>query len=563
MRLRAAVAALLIVALAATAMGQDEAQGPTVSELVRESQRLADEGDVDAAMRTLLGALEIDPDAPTVHAHMGYLHELEGNTLRALASYGRLLELRPDDEYGRSRITHLFFGGEFPRWLRLSLLQFSPVSFVTDQCRVRPGEGLDELSRRIAYTNGVIFPEGMDGRSGPVEKQIPSAGGQGVVGTARFNRVCYGFTATPEGEELQMTAMTHYPSALLSERGADYSGLAGRLTHILLRVHCYSRSCWGLPQAVEDDVVRLWMCETGPTGAEQYEDDIFVYDVGRDRAPVEWLREIAHEWGHFALPRMGRFTAPEPYANGVLGEALLLGLLAEEAGLVVGEPWPSEKAQAAIDGLWGNGDVELASYLADMRQRTLDLWLREGSNSELAAGLGGDAFHYLVGAMLWVEAAHGHAMLRSTLLAAPGESPADFYYGYRQAVKEAASQGPITIDAGALNVCTSQLSEPPVEGALRRGDVQLAAGDRAEYPVYLLDGPASVRIEPGLRELRLALYVDGIGPLPAEGGEPVSLGQREQGWHTLTLEAPDGSPPVALRSIVIDTGESEAPAPGL
>ncbi|MEA3402717.1 MAG: hypothetical protein U9R79_15870 [Armatimonadota bacterium] len=563
MRLRGTVAAVLTVALVTTAAAQEEAQGPTASELVRESQHLADEGDVDAAMGKLLQALEIDPEAPTVHAHMGYLHELEGNTLKALASYGRLLELRPDDEYGRSRITHLFFGEQFPRRLRLSLLQFSPVSFVTDQCRVRVGEGVDELNRRIANTNAVIFPEGMDGCSGPVEKEIPSASGQGVVGTARFNRVCYGFTATPEGEELHMTAMTHYPSALLSERGADYSALAGRLTHILLRVHCYSRSCWGLPQAVEDDVVRLWMCESGPTGAEQYEDDIFLYDVGRDRAPVEWLREIAHEWGHFSLPRMGRFTEPEPYANGVLGEALLLGLLAEEAGLVVGERWPSEKAQAAINGLWGSGEVELASYLTDMRERTLDLWLEEGPKSELAAGLGEEAFHYLVGAMLWVEAAHGHALLRSTLLAAPGESPADFYNGYRQALREAAGRGPITIDAGALNVSSSQLTETPVEGALRREDVQLGPGDRADYPVYLLDGPASVRVEPGLRDLRLKLYVDGIGPLPVEGGEPVSLGQREQDWHTLRLEAPEDCPPVTLRSIVIETGQPETPAPGL
>ena len=165
--------------------------------------------------------------------------------------------------------------------------------------------------------------------------------------------------------------------------------------------------------------------------------------------------------------------------------------------------------------------------------------------------------------LLWVEAAHGHEMLRSTLLKAPGESPADFYYGYRQAVKEAAGSGAITIDAGAYNPEESTLATAPSEGAIRREEVTLAAGDRVRYPVYLLDGPATVRITPGLRETKLNLYIDALGPLPLEGGEPVSLGRREAGWHTLTLEAPEGCAPVKLTSLVVTTGESDVPTPGL
>ncbi len=555
------IVAALLVPVPAALCREDDPRARVV-ELVRESQELADAGDRDGAMDRLLQALEIDPDYPSIHSHLGYLYELEGEPLKALASYGRLLELRPEDEYGRSRVTHLFFGGPFPRRLRMSLLKFSPASFVTDECRVQLGSGMAELTRRIAYTTGVVFPEEMEDNGGPIVKEIPSAGGQGVVGRARFNRACYGYTAVPEGEDLHLTVMVHYPSRLLSERGLDYSRLAERIAHILLRVHCYSRACYGLPQTVEDRIARAWMCESGPTGAEQYQDDIFVYDVARDRTPVEWLREIAHEWGHYCLPPMGRFSEPEPYAGGVLGEVLFLQLLAEEAGLVAGEPWPSERARAAIDGLWGNGEVALAEYLARMRRRTLDLWLAEGPNSPLAAELEEQAFMYLVGAMLWVEAAHGHEMLRSTLLTAPGESPADFYYGYREAIREAAARGQIELLAGALDLADSELSQPPVEGALRREDVRLQAGDRAQYPVYLLDGPASVRVTPGLRQTRLNLYVDGIGPLKLEGGAAAVLGQRDQGWHTLTLEAPEGCEPVSLRSLVIETGQA-IPAPGL
>lgn len=556
--------AALACMLAITVVQAQEADLRTrVLRLVNESQELADAGNRDAAMERLLQALQLDPANPTVHAHLGYLYELRGDTMAALSSYGRLLELRPEDEYGRSRIVHLFFGGQFPRRLKLSLLQFSPVSFVTDECRVRLAAGLDPLSLRLAYTRGVLYPEEMADQGPPIEKEIPSATQQGVVGTARFNRVSYGFTASPDGDELRMNAMVYFPSPLLSEHQADYSALAERLTHILLRVHGYSRAAWGLPPAPDERIPRMWLTESGPTGAEQYEDDVFIYDVARDRQPIEWLREVAHEWGHFALPRMGRFTEPEPYASGVLGEALLLQMIADEAGLVTGAAWPAERAQAAVNGLWGGGPVALADFLAQTRTDTLDLWLARGPNSELAAGLGEESFRYLVGALLWIEAAHGHELLRSTLLKAPGESPADFYYGYRQAIREAAGKGEVTLLAGGLDLGRSHLATPPIEGALRREEVQLAAGDQAQFPVYLLDGPASVRITPGLREVRLNVYVDGIGPLPLEGGEALSLGQREAGWHTLALQAPEGCAPVALGALVIKTGETDIPAPGL
>ena len=202
----------------------------------------------------------------------------------------------------------------------------------------------------------------------------------------------------------------------------------------------------------------------------------------------------------------------------------------------------------------------MAEYLTNMRHATVDLWLAEGPNSELQAGLSREAFMYLVGAMAWVGAAHGDDILRMTLTKAPGESPADFYYGYRQAIKEAAGEGGITLYAGALDLGRSELTQPPVEGALRRERVILAPGDIARYPVYLLEGPGSVRITPGLRQTKLNAYLDGIGPLPIEGGEPVQLGTVEQGWHQLTFIAPDDGKPVELREIIIRTGpQNNAP----
>ncbi len=555
--LRVVLKLALVLALGVAAWGQDEDPQASAVALVRESQQLAAAGDTQGARAKLEEAARLDPEHPAIYANLGYLHEREGEKLPALESYARLLKLQPDDEYGRQRISHIFYGGEFPRQLRLSLLNFSPVSFVTDECQLSPPGAIGEIRRRVVYTSSLLFPEEMGDREGPVTTEIPSAGGQGVVGHAQFNRVCYGFLARPESEELDLNLMLYYPSRLLSEAGNEYAELAQELMHIMLRARCYCRTYLGLPPAADERILRGWMCEMGPTGAEQHEDNIFFYDIGRSREPMEWMREAAHEYGHWALPRMGRFTKPEAYASGVLGEMLFCQRLAEEAGVVCGEAWPSEAAQQAINGLWHNQEVGLAEYLAGMRAETMDLWLAEGPNSELAAALGERAFNYLVGAMLWVEAAHGSNMLRATLLKAPGESPADFYYGYRQAIKEFAARGEIHLDAGALDLSRSKLANKPIEGALRREDIVIAARDRLTYPVYLLEGPASVRVSPGLREVKLAVYMDGKGPLPITGSEATSLGEQEQGWHTLALSLAGGNEPAKLRELVIKTGAGE------
>ncbi len=540
----------------------DADPSPEVLELIRESQELVEAGDAPGALAKLDEAARLAPDYPAVHANLGYLHEREKDTLGALDSYARLLELRPDDEYGRARVKHLFFGGTFPRALRMSLLQFSPVSFVTDESRLRAADAVAEVTRRIAYTTGMLYPDQMADGGAPVVTEIPSAGGQGAVGSASFNRVCYGYTSAPGSDDLTVNLAMYYPSPLLSQSGQDYSSLAGRLMHVMLRLRCYTRFHLGLPSAASNEMPLMWLCEAGPTGAEQYLTNIFFYDVGRERQPMEWIREAAHEWGHRVLPRMGRFDKPEAYAEGALGELLFTQYLAEEAGAVVGDPWPSAAAQRAAQGLWGTGTVDLADYLGDMRHATLDYWLQEGPNSELEAGLGEDAFMYLVGAMAWVQAAHGDNMLRTTFAKAPGESPADFYYGYRQAIKEAAGEGEITLYAGALDIGRSELTAAPSEGALRREKMRLVPGDIVRIPVYLLDGTAQVRVTPGLRETRLTAYLDGIGPLAIEAGDSVQLGTVQQGWHTLTLIAPEDGGAVELRAIILRTGP-QAQAPDL
>ena len=70
----------------------------------------------------------------------------------------------------------------------------------------------------------------------------------------------------------------------------------------------------------------------GDIGGEQRGTSIYVFALSAERTPLEWLRELAHEYGHFALPGIAGYTAPEEWANGLLGERLFLKWLAEDLG---------------------------------------------------------------------------------------------------------------------------------------------------------------------------------------------------------------------------------------
>src|SRR5579862_1504014 len=74
--------------------------------------------------------------------------------------------------------------------------------------------------------------------------------------------------------------------------------------------------------------VDVWLMPSPGSGqsadaaGEQLRDEIYLYDIFTDRRPIEWGREVAHEYGHYALPAIGGFTAPEEWGNGYLGERL-------------------------------------------------------------------------------------------------------------------------------------------------------------------------------------------------------------------------------------------------
>jgi hypothetical protein len=86
-----------------------------------------------------------------------------------------------------------------------------------------------------------------------------------------------------------------------------------------------------------NETVDVWLSRQSiPAGAgmdaagEQFKNQIYLYNIAATRPPAEWAREIAHEFGHYALPGVSGFREPEEWANGVLGERLFLKWLHED-----------------------------------------------------------------------------------------------------------------------------------------------------------------------------------------------------------------------------------------
>ncbi len=70
--------------------------------------------------------------------------------------------------------------------------------------------------------------------------------------------------------------------------------------------------------------------QNADAGGEQFRDRVYIFSIYSHRSPIEWMREIAHEYGHYILPGVTGFTSPEAWANGVLGERLFLYWIGED-----------------------------------------------------------------------------------------------------------------------------------------------------------------------------------------------------------------------------------------
>ncbi len=547
---------VLVVAASLGAITPGYADRTEAVQLVQEAQQLLDEGKHPEARKKLAEALQADPSYPEAHANLGYLHEVSGEIEEALDRYGLALKLAPDHTYSRGRMRQLFYTARFPRWIKLDYLKYSPLSVVVDRCQIKlPADSPTAPARRFdfAYTTSLLFPEEM-GRNDPALRiPIPAAGRDTGV-YAIVNRVSYGMIRRPNSPVLDLRFVVQYPSRTISQSDRDYTQLAATVTHLLLRFSGYAATYLNRPPTGDNEgLVHVYLCESGPAGAEQYENNIYLYDIDLARTAAEWTREVAHELGHYLLPAVGQFDEPEKLGNGLLGERLFLQWLAAEAELVSGAPWPSQETSTALSAVLSGDAQKVADYVQEQCRPALDLWLREGPDSPLLGAKSAEAMDYFTGFCLWVLAAHGPEVLAEVFDNTPGENPVpvDCVAAYREIVTRSLDVQPWRVNAGALNLAESQLSQPVREGALRREEITISPGDFVVLPVYLPAGTwqVSALASPSADTLTLELKLD-QGTLV--GLTHLTVSTAAPGWHTIRISTAQASEALRFEGLQIE-----------
>ncbi len=553
-----ALAATLVLVVAASlgAITPSYADRTQAVRLVQEAQQLLEQGKHPEARKKLAEALQADPSYPEAHANLGYLHEVSGEIEEALDRYGLALKLAPGHTYSRGRMRQLFYTARFPRWIKLDYLRYGPLSLVIDRCQIKlPADIPAAPARRFqfAYTTSLLFPEEM-GRDDPAPRiRLPATEGNSGV-YAIVNRVSYGMIRRPNSPVLDLRFVVQYPSRTISQSDRDYTQLAATLTHLLLRFSGYAATYLNRPPTGDEEgLVHVYLCESGPAGAEQYENNIYLYDIDLARTAAEWTREVAHELGHYLLPAVGQFDEPEKLGNGLLGERLFLQWLAAEAELVSGAPWPSQETSATLSAVLNGDGSKVATYIQEQCRAALDLWLREGPESALLEAKSAEAMDYFTGFCLWVLAAHGPEVLAEVFDNTPGEDPlpADCVAAYREIVTRSLDTQAWRVNSGALNVAQSRLAQPVREGASRREEITISPGDFVVLPVYLPPGTwqVSALASPSADTLTLELKL-GEGTLV--GLTRLAVSTTAPGWYTVRLSSAKASANVQLQGIQIE-----------
>ena len=170
----------------------------------------------------------------------------------------------------------------------------------------------------------------------------------------------------------------------------------GRLL-VLLRTVLTARS--GHPPLFEGPF-NVWMSRGDSTspGGEQWRNNLYFYDIGDGRSSIEWIREIAHEYGHLALPPVGgNYTDPEAWANGYIGERLMVRWLTD----------PQTAGPQLVESVWGRTFSGYASFDAKLIRPALSAFLSTGLSKSALAETDAGGMRYVIGLLLWVDQTKG------------------------------------------------------------------------------------------------------------------------------------------------------------
>lgn len=161
-------------------------------------------------------------------------------------------------------------------------------------------------------------------------------------------------------------------------------------------------------------------------GGETWKNSVYVFGVGVEkRSALEWVRTVAHEWGHLTLPAARRFREPENDAAGYLGERLYLKWLRS------GEP--GRPAREPDDG---TTVADLDLYYHRQINPLIEEYQDAGPGSSLLDGADTAAMDYYIGAVLATDNAFGSTVTGRALYNVLADRAREFLVALRKDVVE-------------------------------------------------------------------------------------------------------------------------------
>jgi len=223
---------------------------------------------------------------------------------------------------------------------------------------------------------------------------------------AKFAKVSYlylpasGLSSHPSSTAALFCAV-HYPS------GSD-APLANRMARLLALAHQTLVEKTGREAANGAAPFDVWLSVGGPTGGgEQWRSNLYLYNLETPRSSIEWLREVVHEYSHLALPAIGGYQAPEYWANGYLGERLLVRWLIR-----------LPDGPAEVSSVWG--DFSGASNFERLLiAPPLALYKKIGPSPAWLARRDEPGMRYLIGQALTFDDKYGSVRLGDALSRLP------------------------------------------------------------------------------------------------------------------------------------------------
>ena len=378
--------------------------------------QLAQDGKLDRAIDQLRLAVSQDSTLIRAHQWLGWALSRKGLREEALDAYAQALLIPAQDPVSERAIRSLLAEG-FPESMGRDTPLVLPSTrsglvVAIDDPRL-PTQSCGRF--QAFYTASDLSPDA-DHRRVP-QYQWP------------VDRASYGYVLNPQTQRWHLKFRVHWQSPALTEAGKHTDSFAHDVMALLLRLYWVGKAYLGRELKVDlSGITDAWLCQQGSPEAEARRANIYVFSLGTKRDDSEWLREVAHEYGHLIIPGIDHFQEPEAWANGLLGERLFTKWLLINRQSTDRQPsWLQ--------------NLKLTQYVQAEIQPLIESFLEQGPQSPLVKDTSKAGMDYYLGLTLYMESAFGPTVLREAIDATYGTATANFLEGCAIALDKRGKSG--------------------------------------------------------------------------------------------------------------------------